>query len=165
MQYICACGWHILIQMFSCQIICAHPMDAAEDLHFPGTFMQTPGLSFSDIPQIPRTCITFVYVAGIFYFKHLAAKLFVHILQLLWKFHSFLNMYMGRVFFFLDILHIPRTCSTFSHMSDILYLDIWLLNYLCTSCRCSENSAFFWDIYMDTKVAFLLYSTCPGEKY
>ena len=80
------------------------------------------GCFFSDIPHISGTCITFLHVSGIFYFNHLAPKLFVHILWMLWKFCIFpkhLNEHQGC--FLLDILHISRTCITFVHLGDIFH--------------------------------------------
>ena len=49
---------------------------------------------------IPGTCITCVHVTGTFYKGHLATKLFVHIRQMLWKFHIVLgHLYRPQVFF------------------------------------------------------------------
>ena len=39
------------------------------------------------VQHIPGTYITCVHVTGTFYKGHLATKLFVHIRQMLWKFH------------------------------------------------------------------------------
>ena len=64
--------------------------------------------------------------------------------------------------------HIPKQQGCFSqvfHTSPrhVLHFYMWLShfisdiessNYMCTSCGCSENSAFSWDIYPDTGVVF-----------
>ena len=47
MYCIFTCGWPILFHIFSHQIICVHPANAPEILHFPGTFAWTWGLFFS----------------------------------------------------------------------------------------------------------------------
>ena len=49
-------------------------------------------------------------------------------------------------------------------VSDIFIPDIYPPNYLCTSCQCSRNFAFSQDIYLDTGIVFLRFSTFfPGH--
>ena len=45
-------------------------------------------------------------------------------------------------FFFSGFPHIPETCTAFLSVCGMFIQDIYPPIYLCTSCRCSGNSAF-----------------------
>ena len=64
MYCILTCGWPMLFQIFSHQIMCVHPADALKIPDFPGTFTQTWGCFFwvlvhpeyaPEIPHFPGT--------------------------------------------------------------------------------------------------------------
>ena len=55
-----------------------------------------------------------------------------------------------------DIPDIPGTCTAFVHVIGLFYFRY---SAMCTSCRCSGNSAFSWDIYLDTGFSFLVFQT------
>ena len=115
-------------------------MHALEILHSPWTFIGTLGCFFSDILQSSRTWTTFLHMSGIFYFGHLAAKLFVHIPQMLWKFCIFPEYLCEHQACFLsDIPCISKTCITFVHLGCIFPFQIfrnsacpWDMSYICT---------------------------------
>ena len=124
---------------------------------FPRSFTQTPGLFFFQVFSTSLGHVLHFYMCGI------AGNLFVHILQMLWKFHIFpLSFIRTSGLFFSGFLHIPGTCTAFLHVCSIFIQDIYPYNYLCTSCRCSKNFAYFQDIYPG--LFFLqIFCTSPGH--
>ena len=64
------------------------------------------------------------------------------------------------------LLALGRIFSPFSDMicvCDIFIPDIYPPNDLCTSCRCSGNSAFFWEIHPDTRAVLFWVSAHPCD--
>ena len=96
---------------------------------------------FSDIPNTPKTCITFgICISDILSIQ--TPNIFVHILLMLQKFHIFPgHLPKHQVCCFLDILDTPRTCITFGIFIYNIS-DIQPSIYLCTSCWFSRSSAF-----------------------
>ena len=72
MYCILTCGWPVLFQIYSDQIMCVHPADALKIPHFPGTFMWTWGCCFwvlvhpEDAPEIQHFPRTFTQTQGFF---------------------------------------------------------------------------------------------------
>ena len=107
---------------------------------FPGHLPEHQGCFFSDIPDIPRTCIPFVHVNGIFTLDISdiqPSNLSVHIKLILQKLRIFSGcLPEHQSCFILDIPHIPGTCITFVHVGSIFISDISEIQppiYLCTS--------------------------------
>ena len=119
-------------QIFSPLFICAHPADALVVLHF------------SDIPQIPETCIAFVHMGGTCYLEHSAPNLFVHIPLILHKFHIFqghLHKYQSCFFFWIfhtfwgHVLHLAYVfqklqtfCTSPGHVLHV-YISRWFIYF------------------------------------
>ena len=108
-----------------------------------------------DFLHISRTCTTFACVANIFYFGDLAANLFVHMPWMLQEFHIppgqqglFFSGFSGHY-----IMQMLR--GFLGHLPG--HWGLFFLGF-CTSCRCSENSAFSWAIYPDTGVVIFGFS-------
>ena len=94
---------------------------ALEILHFPGTFIQS-GLFLFQIFHTSLGCVLHFYLSGIFYSEHLAAKLFVHILRMLWKFCIFPGHLCEHQACFFQIFHTsPGHVFTFVHVSGMFY--------------------------------------------
>ena len=149
-----------LFQTFTHQMICVHPTDAPEILHFPGRFTWTPGLFyFGFSAHLCDMCFIFASASHI-YSGHLSTTLFVYILQMFQKFRIFLGhlpahhgcfsrvfciFYPGQIpgnqgcFFFQGF----RTSLGHLHVCIIFIQDIYPPNCLCTSFQCSGHSAFF----------------------
>ena len=122
-----------LFQTFTHQMICVHPTDAPEILHFPGRFTWTPGLFYFGFPAHPcDMCFIFASASHI-YSGHLCTTLFVCILQMFQKFCIFLE-------------HLPAHHGCFSRVFCIFsqdnYLDTRVVFFFC------RFSAHPWDIYM-----------------
>ena len=72
MYCILTCGWPMLFQIFSHQIMCVHPADALKIPDFPGTFTPRWGCFFwvlvhpEDAPEIPHFPGTFTQTQGFF---------------------------------------------------------------------------------------------------
>ena len=104
-----------LFQTFTHQMICVHPTDAQEILHFPERFTWTPGLFYFGFSA--HTCdMCFIFAsASHIYSGHLSTTLFVYILQMFQKFCIFLG-------------HLPAHHGCFSQVFCIFSQD----NYLDT---------------------------------
>ena len=61
----CGMYTHNLLGKNPEQIMCLHPADAPEILHFSRTFTWTPGSFFPGLSHIPGTCATFLQVCDI----------------------------------------------------------------------------------------------------
>ena len=99
-----------IFRTFSSSFICAHSPDAPEVLHlFRDIYLSTGAVFFPDIPDTPRTCITFdIFISDISDIKHL---IYLCMLQ---KFHIFLG-------------HLPehKGCFFFGysgHSQDMCYI-------------------------------------------
>ena len=77
------------------------------------------------LQHIPGTCITCVHVGGTFYFRHLATKLCVHILQMLRKFQIVFGIFIWTPgLFLLDVPHTPQTCIRFDMLMAYFISEI-----------------------------------------
>ena len=127
-----------------------HPADALEIPHFPGTFTQTQGLFFFiafSTGHVPgqRGCFSQVFQT----LHHADAPIAFGTLFCIFLGHLPKH---GHSFFwvFCTLYHTdaPVFFGTLTQTLGLLFLGF------CTCCRCSGNSAFFWDIYLDMGVVF-----------
>ena len=124
--------------------LCTFSWCSRSSAFFFRTFTQAPVLFLSDIPDTPRTCITFgIFISDISDIKHL---IYLCMLQ---KCRIFFRTYTrASGLFFSAFSHSSSTCLIFiSHT-----LDIKPLIYLFTSCWSSGSSAFSKDTYLSTRV-------------
>ena len=127
-----------LFQTFTHQMICVHPTDAPEILHFPGRFTWTPGLFyFGFSAHLCDMCFIFASASHI-YSGHLSTTLFVYILQMFQKFHIFLG-------------HLPAHHGCFSQVFCIFSQDNYLDTRVVFFFRFSAHP---WDIYICVSYLF-----------
>ena len=137
--------WYIYFRSFghsAAHYLCTFFWCSGSSAFFFGTFTQAPVLFFSDIPDTPRTCITFgIIISDISDINHLIY------LCMLRKFHIFFMTYTWASGLFFP---------AFAHSSSPSI-------YLCTSGWCYGGSTYFQDIYPSTNAPILFWIPYIGN--
>ena len=111
-------------------------------------YLDTRVVFFSGFSHISGTCTASLHIVSLFYFEYLAMRLCVYILQMLWKFCIFAGHLPGHHGCFLFWF------STHPQNMYCIFTYVWHIYCLCTSCRCTCNFAFSWEIDLDNRVVF-----------
>ena len=111
-------------------------------------YLDTRVVFFSGFSHISGTSTASLHIVSLFYFEYLAMRLCVYILQMLWKFCIFAGHLPGHHGCFLFWF------STHPQNMYCIFTCVWHIYCLCTSCRCTRNFAFSWEIYLDNRVVF-----------
>ena len=140
-------GVAYLFRAFTHQIICVHPKDAPEILHFPRTFTQMPGLFLlgflhffpGQLPgyqdcffQVFCTCpghVLYFYMCVAYIFRIFTHQICVHAGNALELPHFPWTFTWMPELFFSGFLHIPGTFSVFLDVCGIFIQSNYLPNY------------------------------------